>query len=97
MYFHGGKSLKRLCAFIDGYLGGAAYQASGKWEDMKVTGHEDLQQFNSWVGKELGFSSSTRGYENMIFSKVSSDEDAYEMFFQLLDKFREPRSPRGRE
>jgi hypothetical protein len=82
------KSLKRLCAFMDGYLAGVGYQTGSEWEQAKVTGHEDLRKFNSWVAIELGFSKSTMGCENMILSKAPSDEKAFDMFFELLDKYR---------
>jgi hypothetical protein len=88
MFIYGEKSLRLLGAYMHGFLAGVGYQADGKWEQAKLTGHKDLRKFNSWVAKELGLSKTTMGCENLIFSKVPSDEQAFDVFFQLLDKYR---------
>jgi len=93
MFIPGERSLRRLGSFIEGFLAGVGYQAGRQWEQARLTGREDLLKFNSWVAKELGFSNSTSGCENMILSKAHSDEDAFDLFFRLLDKFRKTQFP----
>jgi hypothetical protein len=81
----GDKSLKRVRSFVVGYDMGAQ-PASGGLTDL-----EQFHEFNDWVAKRLGYSNSTRGWCNMILEKAGSDEKAYEMFFELIDKFRRRR------
>jgi hypothetical protein len=47
-----------------------------------------LRAFNTWVAKELGFAESTSGWCNMILARAESEDKAFDMFFELLDRFR---------
>jgi hypothetical protein len=55
---------------------------------QKVSTLGELRPFSIWVAKKLGFTSYTRGWYNMIAEKTTSDEEAFELFFQLLDQYK---------
>ncbi len=76
------RSLKSLRTFLSGY--DAAFASIGRFEDMSG----QLRPFNEWVAKELGFSNSTRGWHNMISMKAESEEKSFDLFFELLEKFK---------
>jgi hypothetical protein len=81
IFLDGDKSLKGLRSFLAGYEVGSS---NGKG----FSGAEDLRKFNAWVAEQLDFSESTSGWCNMITSKAGSDEKAFNLFFELLDKYR---------
>src|SRR5579859_4280709 len=81
-FLDGDRSVKRLRSFLVGFETGANSKQG------ELTGQEDIRQFNSWVASQLGFSNSTSGWCNMILSKAKTDEEAFEVFFDLLDKYR---------
>jgi hypothetical protein len=75
-----GKSLTALKAFLSGYETGLL--RAGDKQGMS------LRAFNTWVAKELGFAESTSGWCNMILARAESEDKAFDMFFELLDRFR---------
>ena len=76
-----GRSLTALFVFLGGYEAGVArYEKRGFFSY--------LRPFNVWVAKELGFAEPTSGWRNMILARAKSEEEAFDMFFGLLDKFR---------
>lgn len=83
LFLDGDRSLKRVRSFMVGYETGAATTA------RELTDQEQFRLFNHWVASRLGYSSTSRGWCNMILERAGSDEKAYEMFFDLLDEFRE--------
>lgn len=80
LYF-GETSLSRLHAYLLGYEAGVA--KCGK----SFAGAVQFHSFHDWVAAEFGFSSSTSGWCKMIQSKAESDEKAFHLFFELLDRF----------
>lgn len=76
------KSLHSLHVFLAGY----EYGVLSMGAKNGVFG--ELRDFNAWVAKELGFSSATRGWYNMITSRTDSEEKAFDYFFELLDRYR---------
>jgi hypothetical protein len=80
-YFNGRQSLEKLDLFL------AAYEAGANSNHGKLVGMEDMRSFNCWVAKQLGYGESTSGWCNMILSKADSDEKAFDLFFELLDKY----------
>ncbi len=75
-----GKSLTAVKAFLSGYEAGLF--RGGDKQGVSLRG------FNTWVAKELGFAESTSGWCNMILARAGSEDKAFDMFFQLLDRFR---------
>ena len=76
------KSLKLLRAFLAGYdLGIIA-----RGDTCGIFG--DLRPFNNWVAAELGFTQGTSGWHNMIRARSNSDEEAFDYFYELLDRYR---------
>jgi hypothetical protein len=90
----GDKSIKRLRSFLVGYEAGVGFQAGSDLNHSKLSGSEDMRLFNDWVARQLGYGNSTSGWCNMITARAGSDEQAFEMFFQLLDQFRNLNSAR---
>ena len=82
IYVDGDISLKRVRSFLVGYEVGMLSR------DRELTDREQFHQFNDWVAKRLGYTSSTSGWCNMILEKAGGDEKAYEMFFELLEEFK---------
>jgi hypothetical protein len=80
--FFGKRSLIRLHAYL------LRYQAGVTKANLALGGEEHFAAFHDWVAKALGFSSSTAGWSNMILEKSGSDEAAFKMFFELLDRFK---------
>jgi hypothetical protein len=80
IFLDGDKSLRRLRSFLTGYEAGS--------NGVGLAGAEDLRMFNLWVAEQLGFSESTSGWCNMVGLKAGSDEKAFDLFFELLDKYR---------
>jgi len=89
LYF-GKTSLVRLQAYLFGYQAGLAKVSKS------LKGEEDFHEFHDWVAKQLGFSSSTVGWCNMILEKSASDEAAFHRFFELLEEFKKERSIRNK-
>lgn len=76
------KSLELLQVYLLGFDKGMC--ATGVSKGV----YSQLRPFNEWVAKELGFSGSTRGWYNMVSMKAESDEKAFNLFFELLQKFK---------
>src|SRR4051794_30511192 len=76
-YLHDGKSLKQLRSLVIGYEIGAREGISS-----------DFRPFNVWLAKELEFGEPTSGWCNMISPRAESDEKAFDLFFELLDRYR---------
>lgn len=75
-----GKSLTALKAFLCGYDAGLIRGG----DEQPVS----LRAFNTWVAKELGFAEPTSGWCKMILARAGSEDKAFDMFFELLDRFR---------
>lgn len=75
-------SINRLDAFLVGYTGGLGRVGFGLRDE------EDFHRFPDWIAHRLGFGNSASGWCNMIRSKSTSEKDAFERFFVLLDEFR---------
>lgn len=82
MYLDGEKSLRRLRSFVVGYDGGLGFCG------VQLEGMAEMCDFEKWVAKQLGFEGSTCGSCAQILSKTESDEKAYNLFFELLDRYR---------
>lgn len=81
-YLENQKSLRILRSFLVGF----DYGLSKSGNQPSV--YEQLRHFNDWVSVQLGFGESTGGWCNMIVSKAGSDEKAFDLFFELFDKYR---------
>jgi hypothetical protein len=78
------KSLKALRAFLAGYEAGLSQHGRS---DVTLS---HLRPFNEWVAKHYGYAKAgPRSWFTMILSKTESDEKAYDVFFELLDKFKQ--------
>jgi hypothetical protein len=75
-------SINRLYAFLVGYTGGLGRVGFGLRDE------EDFHRFHDWIARRLGFGGSTSGWCNMIRDKSTSEKDAFEQFFVLLDEFK---------
>jgi hypothetical protein len=75
-----------LKSFLDGYRGGLAQCG------QPLEGEDMFHGFHDWVAKEFGHSESTAGWCNMIIWKAGSDEKAYDLFFDLLDRYQKEQS-----
>ena len=82
MYLMEAKSLKHICSFLVGYQCGRA-DASEKIEDQRYL------QFHAWLAKRLGYEGTAMSWHTVILKKTGNDERAYELFFALLDEFKE--------
>ena len=82
-YIDGDKSLKRVRSYLVGYQVGSTSTANEPTDEV------EFHHFHDWVAKRLGFGESTSGWCNMILERAGSDEKAYDMFFKLLDEFKE--------
>jgi hypothetical protein len=85
-YIDDDKSIKRLRSFLVGYDVGLAQHS--------VPSPDEFVGFNDWIASQFGYSNSTAGWCNMILDKAGSDEKAFDLFFELLDKFRAEGSPK---
>ena len=82
-YIGNEKSLKMLRSFLTGFecgLSHAGYRESPFGQLFR--------DFNNGVAVQLGFGETAMGWCDMIVSKTGSDEKAYDLFFELLDKYR---------
>ncbi len=75
-------SINRLHAFLVGY--GAGLGRVG----FVLRDVDSFHRFHDWVANRLGFGESTSGWCNMIRDKSTSEADAFNRFFVLLDEFR---------
>lgn len=75
-------SICRLRSFMVGYDCGV-----GRF-GYHLKANPDFHKFNDWVARRLDYSSSTRGWCNMIREKSPSDSDAFHLFFVLLEEFK---------
>jgi hypothetical protein len=75
-------SIYRLHSFIVGYTCGL-----GRVGFMPRDGI-GFHRFHDWVAHRLGFAESTSGWVNMIRDKSTSDAEAFQRFFTLLDEFK---------
>jgi hypothetical protein len=48
----------------------------------------DFRPFNSWLARKFGLPEPS-GWCNMVTAQAGSDEKAFDLFFQLLDQFRD--------
>lgn len=78
----GEPSINRLDAFLAGHA-----VALGRVK-LTLRGEEGFHRFHDWVARRLGFGESTSGWCNMIRDKSTSEADAFQQFFILLDEFR---------
>ena len=78
----GERSINRLLGFLTGYRAGLG-RLGFYPRDV-----EELHRFHDRVANRLGFYESTSGWCNMIREKSTSESEAFEKFFLLLDEFR---------
>ncbi|MGV3756158.1 MAG: hypothetical protein ACO1QS_12320 [Verrucomicrobiota bacterium] len=78
----GERSINRLHAFLVGYTAGIARTG------FMLGGLEDFHRFHEWTAQQLGFTGSSAGWHNMIRERSTSEADAFDHFFKLLDQFR---------
>lgn len=97
IYLDGDKSIIRLRSFLVGYEAGVGYQAGPGATQLKLVAAEDMRSFNNWVAEQFGYSNSTRGWCNMILERAGSDEKAFDLFCQLLNKYRKIHPPGERD
>ena len=74
-YLHG-TSLRQLQSLLIGYEIGAKQGICS-----------DFRPFNRWLAKEFGLPEG-HGWCNMVITRAGSDEAAFDLFFELLDRFR---------
>jgi hypothetical protein len=72
----GGKSLRQLHAIMVGYEYGAERGI-----------FSDFRPFNRWLAHKFSLPEAS-GWFNMVSSQAASDEEAFDLFFKLLDQFR---------
>jgi hypothetical protein len=82
MYLDNSPTIQKLAVLI------AAYDAGLGHVGFVLRDGADFHRFHDWVAKRLGFFESTSGWANMIREKSTSDEEAFTMFYVLLDEFR---------
>jgi len=75
-YLHSGKSLRQLHSLLIGYEIGAKQGICS-----------DLRPFNRWLAKQFGLSEAS-GWCNKVITRAGSDEAAFDLFFELLDRFK---------
>ena len=75
-YLPGGKSLRQLQAIVIGYEMGSGRGISS-----------DFRPFNRWLAQRHGLPEAS-GWCNMVITQAGSDEKAFDLFFELLDKFK---------
>jgi hypothetical protein len=75
-YLHTVKSLRQLHSLLIGYEIGAKQGICS-----------DFRPFNRWLAEEFGLPEAS-GWCNMIITRAGSDEAAFDLFFELLDRFR---------
>jgi hypothetical protein len=81
--FAGEKSLKKLHAFLAGYEA-----AVGEFHVKDAAVFSDFRPFNEWVAKHYGYAKAgARSWYTIILSKTESDEQAFDVFFELLDTY----------
>jgi hypothetical protein len=85
----GENSIKMLAGFLTGYETGAHSTKNELGRASQFFGFDD------WIAEELGHSSSVPGWCNMILWKAKSDEKAFDLFFELLDKFKAEGCPKS--
>ena len=76
------RSLKELDSFL------AGFECASSVSEQERESIKQLNGLNDWVAKQLGFGNSTSGWCNMILERAGSDEKAFDLFFELLDKYR---------
>jgi hypothetical protein len=75
--------LVRVYAFLTGYT-----SALGRRRQELRAEQPDFCKFNDWVAHRLGYSNSTSGWYNMIRGHSSSEQQAFEKFYELLAEFK---------
>lgn len=78
----GKASIIRLQAFLSG-LGCGLGKLGAMMKDQTK-----FDRFHDWVAKEFSYSASTSGWCHMILEKAGNDRDAFDLFFELADRFR---------
>src|SRR6266576_3801595 len=71
-----GQSLRQLHSLLIGYEIGAKQGICG-----------DFRPFNMWLAKQFDLPEAS-GWCNKIVARAGSNEAAFDLFFELLDKFR---------
>jgi hypothetical protein len=74
-YLHG-RSLRQLNSLLIGYEIGAKQGICS-----------DFRPFNSWLAKRFDLPEAA-GWCNMVVECAGSDEAAFDLFFELLDRFK---------
>ena len=82
--FTGEYSLKSLGTYLDGYRFAMEMHGLLDRSDPFLIPYE----FHDWVAYRLHFYESTSGWVNMIRDRTSSEQEAIERFFGLLDEFK---------
>ena len=82
IFLDGDKSIRRLRSFLVGFEFGVGSTGG------EIQGPEDMRKFNLWVASQLGYTESTSGWCNMILSEAGTDERAFDVFFEMLDKYK---------
>ena len=71
------QSLEMLRTFLAGYEMGSRKPVLGS-----------MREFSIWIAGELGYSGYSGGWCHMISKRAESAEKAFDMFFELYDKWR---------
>jgi hypothetical protein len=74
-------SINRLDAFIVGYTAGLGRAGVG------LRDKDHFHRFHDWIAQRLGFGGSASGWCNMIRERSTSEADAFDRFYLLLDEF----------
>jgi hypothetical protein len=82
------KSLKELDSFL------AGFDCACSVTEQERESIKQLNGLNDWVARQLGFAESTSGWCNMILERAGSDEKGFDLFFELVDKYRQETSER---
>lgn len=71
---------------LDTYLSWYAGCLFEKWiTEIEI---DQFHQFHEWIAKYYDYSESTSGWTNMIKNKTKTEEEALQLFFELLEKFK---------
>jgi hypothetical protein len=84
IYLDGDKSIKRLRSLLVGYSIGLAVFGEGFVDE------ENMEKFEKWVAKKLGYPSRVKGWSGMILEfSNENDSVAYENFMRFFKEFQE--------
>ena len=82
-YLSNKKSITLLYVFTRGFEMGANSEGSKGMAHMS-----DFCEFNVWLARELGFGGTARSWCEMVIQRTSSEEQAFDYLFELLDKYK---------